>query len=364
MKHIRWTHYVAIVGSLIVVIFCLDYFKGKKGDFLATFVITETGKFTSLDPLDGDSSQNLPVARMLYSTPVEIFSDNTLGSHVLESFDYNVEKQTIEWIVRNDLTYSDGSSITTDDVAFSVARMTFSRPGFPVIRLIKGLHEWLQSNSPLKTYPEGIKISGNKITIQLTENYPHPQFRFCLELFSIIPKKCVNLETNKINCDVIPTSGYYELKENVERDLIFQKRSGIGKIQNKNYPEKIKILYRNPEEAFYAKELHGERTVILSSESKINREQQKKLESELKVEYTPAAWFTILQINAKVAPFNEASCRFEFSETFRKNYEKVSGDLSESSVFTKVVAGYQSPADLLKAVSDKNMSGLRTACHQ
>ena len=105
-----------------------------------------------------------------------------------------------------------------------------------------------------------------------------------------------------------------------------------------------------------------------SSEIKLSNgsssEQQKKLESELKVEYTPAAWFTILQINAKVAPFNEASCRFEFSETFRKNYEKVSGDLSESSVFTKVVAGYQSPADLLKAVSDKNMSGLRTACRQ
>jgi ABC-type transport system substrate-binding protein len=180
MKKSRWKLYLTIIGSLIVTILCSAYFKGKKGDFLATFVITETGKFTSLDPLDGDSSQNLPVARMLYATPVEISSDNTLGSHVLESFEYNVEKKSIEWFVRNDLTYSDGSVISADDVAFAVARMAFSRPGFPVIRLIKGLKEWLRSDSPLKSYPEGIKISGNKIMIQLTEDYPHPQFRFCL----------------------------------------------------------------------------------------------------------------------------------------------------------------------------------------
>jgi hypothetical protein len=114
----------------------------------------------------------------------------------------------------------------------------------------------------------------------------------------------VNLDTNKINCDVRPTSGYYELKENIERSLTFEKRMGVEKIQNKKYPSKIKILYRDPEEAFYAKELSGERTVILSSESKVTREQQRKVESELKVEYTPAAWFTILQINPNVAPFN------------------------------------------------------------
>lgn len=364
MKKSGWKFYLTIIGSLVVMMVCTAYLKEKKGNSVATFVITETGKYTSLDPLDGDSSQNLPVARMLYATPVEIFSENTLGSYILESFDYNTEKKSIEWLVRNDLTYSDGSVITTEDVAFSVTRMAFSRPGFPVIRLIKGLKEWLRSPSPLKSYPEGIKISGNKITIQLIEDYPHPQFRFCLELFSIIPKRCVNLENNKINCDVIPTSGYYELKENIDRDLTFEKRFSVEMIQGKKYPKVIKILYRDAEEAFYAKELDSDRTVILSSESKVTREQQKKVESELKVAYTPAAWFTILQINPFVAPFTDSLCRLEFSEVFRKNYEKVSGDTSESSVFTKIVAGYQNPRELLESVSSQHTESTKTSCRQ
>ena len=364
MKQGRWKLYLTVLGALIVLLIGSKFFISKRENSLATFVITETGKFTSLDPLDGDSSQNLPVARMLYATPVEIFSGNTLGSRVLESFDYDVNKKSIQWVVRSGMTYSDGSTISPDDIAFAVARMAFSRPDFPVIKLIHGLKKWSSGAAPLKSYPDGIKINGNKITIQLTEDYPHPQFRFCLELFSIIPKGCVDPETNKISCATIPTSGYYGLKENIDRNLTFKKRADIDKIQGKTYPDQIQILYRDPEEAFSAQDFDGDNAVILSSESKVTREQLKVVESKLKVEYTPAAWFTILQINPSIAPFNEAQCRFEFSEVFRKNYENVSGDISESSVFTKVVAGYQNHADLLKSVSEKQPLDSSDKCRQ
>lgn len=105
----------------------------SKGNSMSTFVITETSKYTSLDPLDGDSSQNLPVVRMLFATPIEINADNTLESRVLESFAYDRSSKTIQWVVRSGVTFSDGSPITPDDVAFAVARMTFARPQFPLI---------------------------------------------------------------------------------------------------------------------------------------------------------------------------------------------------------------------------------------
>ena len=80
---------IVVIGVLATTGFLAKIFVKSKESTVLTFVITETGKFTSLDPLDGDGSQNLPVARMLYATPVEIFSDNTLGSRVLETFEYN-----------------------------------------------------------------------------------------------------------------------------------------------------------------------------------------------------------------------------------------------------------------------------------
>ncbi|MGZ3783886.1 MAG: ABC transporter substrate-binding protein [Bdellovibrio sp.] len=320
---------------------------------MSTFVITETGKYSSLDPLDGDSSQNLPVARMLYATPVEIYSDNTLGSNVLESFEYSRDSKTIKWVVREGSKFSDGTIISPEDVAFAVVRMAYSRPNFPLIKLISGLEKWLKSEKPLESFPEGIKISGQKITIKLEEDYPHPLFRFCLELFGVIPKRCVDKSTNKISCENLPTSGYYQLTENQGSNLVFKKRSEFTKIQGKMYPDIVKFHYSDADKILTDETLRSNKTVILSSESKLSGKQLKDVEAEFTVEYTPAAWFTILQINPSVKPFDNTICRQFFAKTFRKNFEQISGERSEASVFTKLVAGYKSTKDLEDGLNGK-----------
>lgn len=332
-----------IVGSASWIIMTRQ---NKMGENMSTFVITETGKFSSLDPLEGDSSQNLPVARMLYATPIEIYSDNTLGSYVLESFEYHRESKTIKWVVRRGAKFSDGSPILPEDVAFAVARMAYSRPNFPLIKLISGLEKWLKIEKPLASLPDGIKLEGQTITIKLQEDYPHPLFRFCLELFGIIPKKCVDKNTNKIICESIPTSGYYQLVENQDSSLVFKKRSDFNKIQNKLYPDTIKFRYLDAGGILADETLRSDMTVILSSESKISGKQLKDIESEFSVEYTPAAWFTILQINPTVKPFDNVDCRKTFADVFRKNFEINSKERSEASVFTKLVAGYKNTKEL------------------
>lgn len=335
-----------------------------KENSVATFVITETGKYTSLDPLDGDSSQNLPVARMLYATPVEINSDNTLTSSLLDEYSYDSSTKTIHWMVRKNIVYSDGSLITSEDIAFAVARMAYTRPNFPLVKLIKGLSSWLHSQNPLKSFPEGIKIKGNKITIELTEDYPHPLFRFCLELFGVIPKSCVDLETNKISCEKIPGSGYYEIAKNLDSEIVFNKRKGFDLIQGYPYPGTIKFVYRSIKDAFGLTNQYDDKTVILSNESKFTRDELKNIQNDFHIGFTPAAWFTILQINPTIQPFDKAECRLAFAEAFRKTYQRLSGDVSgESSVFTKIVAGYMSHEELKRTVAANSKSISESECH-
>jgi ABC-type transport system substrate-binding protein len=83
------------------------------------YVITETGLPNSFDPLDADATQNLPVARMLYLTPLEASGDNQLQSEILESYKYDPATAKVTWMVKRGLTFSDGTEITPQDVAFA-----------------------------------------------------------------------------------------------------------------------------------------------------------------------------------------------------------------------------------------------------
>ena len=47
----------------------------KENEILKHYLVTESGIFTSFDPLDADATNNLPAIRMLYLTPLEMFQD-------------------------------------------------------------------------------------------------------------------------------------------------------------------------------------------------------------------------------------------------------------------------------------------------
>ena len=206
----------------IIVIFCVC--ANAEGTTMKEYIITETDVPTSYDPLEADQTQNLPVARMIYHTPLEIDASDTISSQVLESFGYDKKTKTIKWTVKRNLTFNDGTPLTTDDVVLSIKRMLLTRPQFPVIESIEGKDQWLKEENPLTKIPFGIKVAGNEITISLTKDYPHPLFRFCLELFSIIPKKCVDLKSDKLTCDRPPESGRFAIVEKKDKSILFSSR--------------------------------------------------------------------------------------------------------------------------------------------
>lgn len=313
-----------------------------QGESMNEYIITETGVPTSLDPLDADQTQNLPVARMIYATPIEIDANDRMASLILSSFDYDKLNKTILLQMKPGLKYSDGKEITSDDVAFAVARMAYARPKFPVIENIEGLDEWLKKADPLKSYPKGIKVDGNKISIKLIKDHPHPLFRLCLELFSVIPKSCVDIKSNKIQCTQIPESGRYTLVKHDEKQILFKKRIGDS------LPGEI--TFRYVQAAELEKELPkiSSSAVIAGNESMYSGAELKSFEKTAAQYYLPAARFAVLQISPQLEPFNDKTCRQVFVKQFRSEYEKLTKDYApaESSVFTKLLSGYLSRNEL------------------
>lgn len=326
------------------------------------YVITETGLPTSFDPLDGDQTQNLPVQRMIYATPVEVDAKGSLQSQVLESFTYSPEAQTMTWIVKQGPKFSDDTLITADDIALAVARMAFTRPKFPVIDKIEGVQEWSQAKNALKTHPSGIKVSGNKIEIKFSQPVDHPLFRFCLEIFSVIPKSCVDLKTNKIKCDKIPFSGNYKLTDQNRSRLEFEMREASA--LKGLAPRKITFEYRTPDVVFSNDYKFEGITVVQGNEIKLSLEQLKALKSNFKNSYLPSARIGLNMLNPNFPPFNSQSCRLIYVQAYRKAFESLAtvGFKVESSVFTDVLPGYMKPDELEKSALSHISENERNEC--
>ncbi len=333
-----------ITISILVMVGFMNPESQAKASTQFRYIITETSAPSSLDPLDADSTANLPVARMIYATPLEAAINNQLTSRVLESFRYDTEKRRVEWKVKSGIKYEDGSPITAEDVAFAVARMAYTRPKFPILEAIEGLDSWVKTADALKKFPKGITVSDNIVRIQFARDVDHPLFRFCLELFSIIPQRCVDPRTNKITCTKIPESGLYKIADQGQKQIKFLKRSDANE---QSAPDQISFEYKTPAELVIDLAKLDDATVVAGNESFFAPGILHDLEGKLSVKYTPAARFSVLQINQSVGPFKDKKCRQLFSKIFRTSYQEIAKDSpAEGSVFTKILPGYLSLKDL------------------
>lgn len=304
-------------------------------------VFYHLGPPNSFDPLEADRASNLPIARMLYLTPVEISVENDLVSTVLEEFSYNRNEKTITFVVRNNLKYSDGEPITVNDVVLAITRMLHARPDFPVIKDIVGTHEWLQKEYPLLSTPSGIHIKENKISLKLVKNNPNPLFRFTLELFSIIPAKCIDLKTAKLNCDFPPASGYYSLikQEKLTYDFRLRQKPLAHRI---DVPENIKISYINNNQLIDFDYNTQENAVVFGLEYFYLNTRLSKDIPGLNFKYLPYSYFYSLVFNPNVKPFDRIECRKEFVSQFTRNLKtatKSEFNFSKS-IFTPILPGY------------------------
>jgi ABC-type transport system substrate-binding protein len=325
---------------------------------MRTLVVTETGTPTSFDPLDADGWQNMSVMRMLYATPIIVSADSSLSSQILESFKYDPAEKKMSWQIKSGIKFSDGSPITADDIAFAVARFAYVRPNFPVIDSIAGLDKWktLAKNLALTTFPQGIIVNGNKIEIQFTRKVKHPFFRFSLEVFSVIPRKSVELKTNQINSKIPPFSGTFALQKQDDASILFQLRKNSGLAQLEKIPELIRFEYRQPDKVESIADSLDKNTVISGNELHYKTATLQKLSTRAEIRYLQSTWFALFVLNPEDALFKVEACRTWFSKQFKNTLEELYGDSinRESSIFPKLLPGYLTSRQLEKSdLTDK-----------
>lgn len=339
--------YILIAGFLLLIssILFLKLANQKvKMDKNLTYIITESKLPDSFDPLDADSSNNLPVMRMLYSSIIQINASNELFSLVLESFNYNPSNKTITFKVIKNQKFDDETFITPEDIVLPILRVALKNQNFPLIKDIVGIDEWKLLKMPLGKLPRGIKIEGNTIEIQLVKHFINPLFRFCLELFSVIPKKCVDLQSNKLICKMPAGSGFYKIQQTKDNEISFIKR-----ILNSTYNEKvnydqIKFKYSTLEKQCLSSISKNE--IVSGNESSLSGFIcNNKTNEQLK--WLPASRFGVLLLNPNIPPFNQAKNRRLFSKKVRNYLENNYKDLTiEASIFTKILPGYLNRSQL------------------
>ena len=317
--------------------------KFQSQESIKTFAITWIGPPQSWDPLDFDSAQNLFVARMLYATPIEASPSGELTSRILKRFSVSSDSKTVRFELISNLRYADGCPLTALDLATAISRMAYARPKFPVLENLVGLDAWLANTDPLQTFPSGIEVRDGTVILHFSKAENKPLFRFALEPFAIIPRRCIDLKKNRLKCVRPPESGPYHLvggKLGAPK-LQFERRS-----TSEHIPARIDFIYPKPEDVFSLLDAKvSSSTVIFANDLDFKDTVLDRLREGYAFLPIAKSWHGFFLLNDASAFFTSKSCRQFFADQFRKQFKslRLTSHPLEISIFTKLTAGYRAP---------------------
>lgn len=99
---------------------------GTETAIMDTLRIAVASDITSLDPHVGKEVAAVVVTNNIYATLVSIGEDGEVVPYIAESWNI-VDDKTIDFKIREDITFHDGSKLTAEDVAFSLNRAIESK---------------------------------------------------------------------------------------------------------------------------------------------------------------------------------------------------------------------------------------------
>lgn len=316
-----------------------QHLKENKKIMNLNYIVTETSIPDSFDPLLADKSNNILMMRMLYHTPIQVNSSNELVSNVLERFEYSPNDFKIKFLIKKNLgQFSDGSQIDKKDILIAILRMSYFRPEFPVIKDIVGVQDWASKKNGLVELPKGITINENVIEVQLVRHNQNALFRFCLELFSIIPSRCIDLKSGQLICDQPSFSGYYDLESKTNKEYRFKKRNSIDKsVENILYNEII-FQYKTFEESCNIP--LNENTIISGTDIGFNSSKCTSKFKPEQVHWLQASRFGAVLFNPNVKPFNSARVRRYYANKIREYFSNKTDMIVSKSLFSQLLPGH------------------------
>jgi ABC-type transport system substrate-binding protein len=333
---------IAMVLLSLLIFFKYVSFSTKEIKMELNIINTEVGAPDSFDPISADKTQNITAMRLLYSTPLAIDKNNEIYSTILSSFSFDRKSNTANLILKSNLYFSNGKPLTARDLALSISRFGYFHPEFPVIHKIVGLSDWANKKEGLRKLPSGIQIIDNEVKIHFEGNLANPLFRFCLEIFSIIPEASVDLETGKLIDELPPFSGFYELENKIGKEWSFLKRTNKSGLDNTEVSyNKISLIFKSMTEACASPV--AENTVVAGFEMDFLMSDCLKQASTDSMRWLPAARFGLLRFNPNHELFRTKNNRQLFAELVRLKLKEKYTDLRvERSLFTRLLPGYLS----------------------
>ncbi|AZZ37481.1 hypothetical protein CIK05_11980 [Bdellovibrio sp. qaytius] len=344
---------IMVTVSLVIGVVFLITSKAKVNSLNFDYIVTETSEPDSFDPLNADKTQNLTVMRMLYFTPFEVDKNNLLKSSVFDKYDYDSNSSTLTLEKKSNIYFDDGTPIEVQDILIAILRMGYFKPDFPMIKDIIGIEKWSQNKKGLLTNPVGIEVSGVKIIIKFRKKMLNPMFRLCLELFSIVPSKCIDLETGKFNCDIAPSSGYFRIASKADKEIVFEKRNLASPGAESISANKITFKFKKI--ADLCKTSIGENVIVAVSE--LDYISSKCDIEDAQLHWMAASRFGVLRFNTKNELFSSSKQRSYFSEQVRKQIDLMNlGIHSERSLLSQLLPGYLEKNDFPVITEDLRSS--------
>ncbi len=338
-KLISWSISTAIFLTVVLVTIFFEQRNYSSMDH--HLGITWTKGPDSWDPLDFDLGNNISFARMVFSTPFEISKDGQITSYILSSFRMSESGKELEMIIDPTKKFSDGSEMTANDLTLAILRMALARPEFPVLKDIEGLTNWRQMKSPLRALPSGITVVGNVVNFFFNSPQRQALFRLSLEVFSIIPSKCIDLDTSKLICEKPPESGQYRLASRVSFGSGLKKIDFISNNENTK-PTNVSISYiKNKDIKDFLKNHDG--AIVHTSDLEHSADKIKEYSNNYEVFETPKAWFGVIVLSRFSSFFNNKKDRELFRNRFLINLQHQKQSIAfdvETSIFTEIMPGY------------------------
>lgn len=293
----------------------------------------------SFDPLNAGNIPNMYAMLSLYTTPLLADHIGQYYSLILEKFRYFDQTKILQFCLKKNKFFSDGSPITLEDLATSITRVAKHLPSLSEIQEIEGLSEWLKLKHPLETYPKGFTLDApsNCLSIKYTHSQSNPFSLFVFPHYSVIPRSAIDLKTGTLKTPLPPFSGPYSLQSINEKGFILERREGVGSLNN---PKLLRVFVVQPDDIGPYLKMKNKNMVIMVRKDTLSKENKDLLEKDFRGN-TPSETNieSILFNTAKGHMFEDKRFRQFMAEEFRKSCEEL--DIKPSgSLFTIIQPGY------------------------
>lgn len=112
-------------------------------------------------------SDNL-IDNLVYASLLEITPDGSLEGYLAEEYTVSDDQKTIEFKLKDGVTWQDGEKFTADDIVFTLESVAKTDDDFSKVSSIVGAQEFRDGKSDTIS---GITVSDNTIKLELQETY-------------------------------------------------------------------------------------------------------------------------------------------------------------------------------------------------